>query len=576
MNRVVIGSRGSDLALNQAHYIAARLRAVEPELEVAVEIISTKGDRVTDVPLSQVGGKGIFTKELEVALLNKEIDLAVHSLKDLPTELPGGLTLAAITERENPADAFISASGKGLLDLPQGAKVGTSSTRRQVQLKAIRPDLQLVDLRGNVPTRLQKLHSGGLDAIILAAAGLNRLGLSEHITALLPPEHMLSAVGQGALGIETREDDTALLALLQKIHDPETTAATVAERALLEAMGGGCQVPLGALATVHGDVLHLQACACSPDGSQVIRAAQTGRVCDPEGLGRSVARALIDGGASAFLTQMYLEGLKPKQPLRGQTVVVTRAEDHASVLAEELAALGAEVLHFPTITIRGVAPETPFEGAGAYDWLIFTSANGVESFAAALEREGRALADYRAAAFCAIGPATAAALRARQVPVTLTPEKYVAESILDGLRRLENDLAGKRFLMPRGNLARPALPEALRAAGAEVTECVVYETEMPAIAPETVDTMLAAKPNLVAFTSSSTARNFAAVLSAGQMSALKATARFASIGPITSETAEELGMAIGIEPDQHEIPALIRAIVEGTYTPSALHETNRP
>lgn len=563
MTRVVIGSRGSDLALNQAHYIAGRLRAVDPAIEVVVEIISTKGDRITDVPLSQVGGKGIFTKELEVALLNKEIDLAVHSLKDLPTELPGGLILAAITERENPADAFISASGKGLLELPQGAKVGTSSTRRQVQLKAVRPDLQLVDLRGNVPTRLRKLHSEGLDAIVLAAAGLNRLGLSEHITCLLPPEHMLSAVGQGALGIETREDDTELMALLQKIHDPDTTAAATAERTLLDAMGGGCQVPLGALATVEGDQLHLQACAFSPDGTRVIRAAESGGVDDPVGLGRRVARALIDAGASAFLTQMYLESLKPKQPLKGMTMVVTRAEEHASVLSDELAALGAEVIGFPTISIKGIVPSEPIGDGGGYDWLIFTSVNGVEQFVNALAREGRTLAEFRAAAFCAIGPATAAALRAQQVPITLTPDQYVAESILEGLSRLERDLSGKRFLMPRGNLARPVLPDALRSAGAEVTECVVYETEMPVIAPGVVDTLMAARPGWVAFTSSSTARNFATALGEARLTQLKSTARFASIGPITTETAESLGMSIAIEPEQYEIPALVRAIVDG-------------
>jgi len=567
MNRVVIGSRGSELALTQAHHVADLLRAAAPGLDVIVEIISTKGDRITDVPLSQVGGKGIFTKELEVALLDRSIDLAVHSLKDLPTELPGGLALAAITERENPADAFISASGKGLLDLPHGAKVGTSSTRRQVQLKAVRPDLQLVDLRGNVPTRLKKLHEDGLDAIILAAAGLNRLCLSEHITALLPPEHMLSAVGQGALGIEIREDDAPLRALLAKIHDPETAAAATAERTLLEAIGGGCQVPLGALATADGDKLHLQACACSPDGRLVVRAEQTGTVRDPAALGKAVAKALIDGGASAFVKQVALDALKPGQPLAGRTVVVTRAENQASVLSEELAALGATVIDFPTIAIHGVDPAVPVEGAGAYDWLIFTSANAVEHFAALLAREGRRMADYRAAAFCAIGPATASALRAHQVPITLTPDKYVAGAILEGLKRLENDLAGKRFLMPRGNLARPGLPEALRAAGADVTECVVYETTMPDIAPEAIAAMMAAAPDLVTFTSSSTAENFAAALGEADLARLKRTAEFASIGPITSATAERLGMPITIEPEHHEIPALIHAIIEGTDTP---------
>ncbi|MCF6285972.1 MAG: hydroxymethylbilane synthase, partial [Candidatus Hydrogenedentes bacterium] len=312
MTRIVIGSRGSDLALTQTNHIADCLRALSPDIEVVVEIISTKGDRVTDVPLAQVGGKGLFTKELEVALLDGTVDLAVHSLKDLPTELPGGLALGAIPERENPADALISASGVGLMDLPQGAKVGTSSTRRQVQLLACRPDLELVDLRGNVPTRLKKLHSEGLDAIILATAGLKRLGLDEHITECLKPEYMLSAVGQGALGIEIREDDEALKTLLAQLHHRETAAAATAERALLDALGGGCQVPLGALATVEGEILTLNACACSPDGGQVIRATKSGPVDAPEALGRAVATVLRNKGAATFIQQVALDALKPK------------------------------------------------------------------------------------------------------------------------------------------------------------------------------------------------------------------------------------------------------------------------
>jgi len=567
MTRIVIGSRGSDLALTQTNYIADRLRALSPDIEVAVEIISTKGDRVTDVPLAQVGGKGVFTKELEVALLDGSIDLAVHSLKDLPTELPGGLALAAVPERENPSDALISASGAGLLDLPQGARVGTSSTRRQVQLRACRPDLVLVDLRGNVPTRLKKLHDEGLDAIILASAGLNRLGLERHITEHIAPEHMLSAVGQGALGIEIREDDTKLRALLEGLHDPITAAATAAERTLLAAMGGGCQVPLGALATLSGDTITLRACACSPDGRQVIRAEESGPAGAPEALGRAVAQILLDGGASAFIQQVNLDALKAKQPLAGKTIVVTRAANQASQLSTELAELGARVVDFPTIAVNPVTPEGDLGGAGDYDWIIFTSRNGVDHFVAALEAEGRSLAEFRAAAFCAIGPATAAALRAHKVPITLTPEHYIAESILAGLQTLENDLTGKRFLMPRGNLARPDLPRSLRDAGAEVVECVVYETVMPEIAPDAVEAMVASAPDWVTFTSSSTARNFVAALDDGQRARITAGARFASIGPITTATAEQLGLAIAAEPQRHEVPALIHAIIEGTNTP---------
>lgn len=567
MTRVVIGSRGSELALTQSNYIAARLRAVEPGLEVEVKIISTRGDRITDVPLSQVGGKGIFTKELEVSLLAGEIDLAVHSLKDLPTELPEGLCVGAIPEREHPADALISANGAGLMALPEGARVGTSSTRRQVQLRAVRPDLDLVDLRGNVPTRLKKIETDGLDAIILAAAGLNRLGLAEHITETLAPEVMLSAVGQGALGIEIRQNDARMTALLAKIHHPETAAAATAERTLLAALGGGCQVPLGALAEVAGDTLRLRACACSPDGTQVVRAEKSGPANAPEALGRAVAAALIEGGASAFIRQVALDALKAKQPLAGRAIVVTRSEEQGGALAAELAALGASVVEFPVIAIRPATPEHPLPAPAEVDWLILTSVNGVNHFARALDATGRAIADYRAVDICAIGPATAAALRAHGMPVSLTPKRYIAESIVEAFARLEGGIAGKRFLLPRGNLARPELPDALRAAGAEAVEAVVYDTVPADPGADAVTAMLAARPDLVVFTSSSTARNFAGILGEARLTDLKAHAAFASIGPITTETAEKLGMAVGIEPEVHDIPALVHAIIQGTDTP---------
>ncbi len=350
--------------------------------------------------------------------------------------------------------------------------------------------------------------------------------------------------------------------LLSRLHDEDTAAAATAERALLSGVGGGCQVPLGALAVVRSGELHLQACACSPDGAQVVRAALSGPVDTPEALGQAVAKALIEGGASAFIRQVALDALKPKQPLAGRTVVVTRSESQGSVLSDELSAMGAKVIEFPTISIQEVTPDSTIPGARAVDWLIFTSANGVNHFVSALAREGKSLSEYRTADVCAIGPATAASLRAHGMPVSLTPEHYIAESILTALMRLEGGVSGKRFLMPRGDLARPDLPEALRAAGAEVTECVVYQTVAPEVAEETVEAMVAAGPDLVVFTSSSTARNFATILGDVRLEALKLKAKFASIGPITTETAQSLGMAVSIEPEEHEIPALVYGIVQ--------------
>src|ERR1700722_13270687 len=268
---LTIGSRGSQLALWQAHWIQARLQELGQESRI--EIIKTTGDKITDVALSQVGSKGLFTKEIEEALLAGAIDLAVHSLKDMPTDLPHGLTLAAIPEREDPRDALI---GRALEDLPQGARVGTGSLRRSAQLRARRPDLRIEDIRGNVDTRLHKLDEGRYDAIVLALAGLRRLGLENRVTEIFNPGIMCPAVGQGALAVETRDDNGNAFQIAQRLEHPETRAAITAERAVLASLGGGCQAPMGAYAYVNDATLYVIALVISPDGSRKIRHAKHG------------------------------------------------------------------------------------------------------------------------------------------------------------------------------------------------------------------------------------------------------------------------------------------------------------
>ncbi|HNT87235.1 MAG TPA: hydroxymethylbilane synthase, partial [Candidatus Hydrogenedentes bacterium] len=301
MDRVVIGTRGSLLARTQSDWVAAQLRAQWPDFEVVIEHIATRGDKIRDVPLAQVGGKGLFTKEIEVALLDGRVDLAVHSLKDLPTELPEGLALGAVPVREDPRDALVS-KGRATLDaLPSRARVGTSSLRRRLQLITRRPDLEVVDLRGNVPTRLRRVSEGDLDAAVLAAAGLRRLGQSAIIAQALPPEVMLPAAGQGALGIEIRADDERIMALLGFLQDSAAAAEVAAERALLAALGGGCQTPVGALGRVEGDLLRLYAGICDPDGGRVLRTEIEGRIEDAGTLGRRAAEVLLRMGAAEFV-----------------------------------------------------------------------------------------------------------------------------------------------------------------------------------------------------------------------------------------------------------------------------------
>jgi hydroxymethylbilane synthase len=311
MARLRIGSRGSQLALWQANHISALLR--ERGHEVELEIIKTTGDKITDVALAKVGTKGMFTKEIEEALAEGRIDLAVHSLKDLPTELSQGFEIAAVTTRENPRDVFCSRNYESIEDLPRGALVGTSSLRRQAQLKAVRPDLEIRPLRGNVDTRLRKLEAGEYDAIILAAAGLNRLGKTQLVRQVIPFEVMCPAAGQGALGIEIRAGDSVTRQHLAFLDDAEAHATTTCERALLNKLGGGCQVPIGALAEVREGRLHLEAIVAEPDGSKILRESLDGT--DPVQLGESVGEVLLQRGGEAILEAVYGQGIAvPQQP----------------------------------------------------------------------------------------------------------------------------------------------------------------------------------------------------------------------------------------------------------------------
>ena len=289
---LVIGSRGSQLALWQARWVQARLS--ELGLESRIEIIKTTGDKVLSVPLSSVGGKGLFTKEIEDALLAREVDLAVHSLKDLPTEIPAGLQITAIPEREDARDAMV---GRRLSELREGARVGTSSLRRSAQLRRLRPDLQVESVRGNVDTRLRKLDEGQYESIVLAAAGLTRLGWTSRIAECFEPEVMCPAVGQGALAVETRVGESAC----QPLDHAPTRAAVTAERALLSALGGGCLTPIGAHAHVEGEQLRLMAIVLSADGARSVRNIAQGPAAEAQRIGRELGEKLLAQGAAQFL-----------------------------------------------------------------------------------------------------------------------------------------------------------------------------------------------------------------------------------------------------------------------------------
>lgn len=304
--KLTIGTRSSKLALWQAHYIAECIRTQYPEVEVSILHIMTTGDKILDVPLAKIGGKGLFTKELETAMLNREIDLAVHSLKDMPTELPSGLLLAAITERVDPGDALISPKYGSIDNLPQGAKVGTSSLRRKAQLLKYRPDLKISDLRGNLDTRLKKMDTEELDAIILAVAGLKRLGWQDLITQVLPMDICLPAVGQGALAIEARSDDMEVRTMLEFLNHQQTRWAVEGERAYLAEVEGGCQIPIGVYGHIKQELLVLEAAILSVDGKQQLRQTISGQPSEGIQLGRTLAQEMLDSGGREILKELKI------------------------------------------------------------------------------------------------------------------------------------------------------------------------------------------------------------------------------------------------------------------------------
>ena len=300
-----IATRSSPLAIWQAEYVQRRLEALHEGLQVELVRIKTQGDKILDTPLAKIGGKGLFVKELEQAMMDGRADIAVHSMKDVPMELPEGFVLPVICEREDPFDAFVSNHYHSLDDLPEGARVGTSSLRRSAQLKALRPDLVVESLRGNVQTRLGKLDDGQFDAILLAAAGLKRLGMESRIRLSLPAETCLPAVGQGAVGIECREEDEQTQALLAPLNDTDTWDRVVAERAMNRRLEGGCQVPIAGYALLEADQIWLRGLVASEDGTRVLRAEIRGSRADGDALGKAVATSLLEQGADVILGEIY-------------------------------------------------------------------------------------------------------------------------------------------------------------------------------------------------------------------------------------------------------------------------------
>ncbi len=543
MNRpLVIGSRGSDLALWQARHVLALL-SERAGIESEIRIIRTRGDRIDSVAFESIEGKGFFTKELEEALLAGAIDVAVHSLKDLPTELPSGLTVGAILRRGDPRELLlinpdVHDPDRGPLRLRAGARVGTSSIRRRVQLTALQPDLVIEPLRGNVPTRLRRLYERGFDAILLALAGVERLklDLTGLVALRLPTEVIAPAPGQGALAVELRSDDAELRAIAEELHDPETAAAVNAERSLLRRFGGGCSLPLGACLWRDGDRMVMHAFWSS-------------------GAGKAHVRVSVDGDDPTEIAEKAFHALtEAPVPLKGVRVVVTRPAMGADPLVSMLTALGATVVAFPVISIRPYAsPEADAEaraGLDSFDWVLFPSANAVEQFRARLESWSEAFP--ASARIGAVGPGTARALSGWGREPDFVPEVHVSDAFLEGILARCERRAG--VLIPSAKEGSDVLVAGLTAAGHRVVRLPVYETV--GTDPAALDTSRLDGAHYILFASPSAVRHFLRVAS------LPEGARVVSIGPVTSRAAVESGLKVHAEAEPHTTEGLVRCLLK--------------
>lgn len=536
MGELIVGTRGSALALTQTQLVCDALQGAHPGLSIRVERITTTGDARGDVPLSQLG-RGIFVSEIESALREGLVDFAVHSTKDLPSTIADDLVIAAFLPRADARDVVVSRFG-ALRDLPRGARVGTSSPRRACLLRALRPDLRPVDVRGNVDTRLRKLRDGEFDALILAAAGLIRLGRDAEITEWLDADVMVPSVGQGALAVEARASDETAVALLRVLDHPETRTAVTAERTFLAELGAGCRAAAAAHATVDANDTRITAFIGAPDGRHV-RASRVGAAGEyiARALGQAVARELIRAGGARFLA-------RPDGALRGRRVAVTRPCSQSTPLVELLQANGAEVLPCPIIDIAPADDPTALDAmlaqATSAQWIVFTSANAVASSAERLARIGRPLAET--VRIAAIGDATAAEAIARFGHVDFMPSRATAEVLARELPVRDDSVV----LFPHGDIAGHTLVRILQERGARVSAAVAYRT-IPGDGDDALAQLVRDDAvDAVVFTSPSTLR-FASAAVAEIMKRGNNAPSIVCIGPTTCAAARSAGIVDVIE-----------------------------
>jgi hydroxymethylbilane synthase len=551
----------------QARKVAALLAGLGVECDIVQ--IETRGDDTLDRPLPEIGGDGVFTERIERALRSSEIDIAVHSLKDLPVEDPGELCVGAVLCREEVREVLVSREGRTLAELPRGAVLGSSSTRRQAQLLALRPDLLIRPIRGNVETRIRKVESGEYEATLLAGAGVMRLGLGARVTEWLEISQVLPAPGQGALAVQCRADDQSTRGLLAEIDDPGLHRETDAERGFLRALGGGCSAPVGAYARMNGPRMRLHGRVSALDGSRSVDVEDEGE--DHSALvARLAARALREGAAELIISAARQPAMRPsvRSSLQGMRIVVTRPREQADDLRRSLAAAGAVPFSVPMIRVAPIEDTAALDAAidrlSSYRWLAFASANGVEFFMKRLDAvKGETRWAAGAPLVAAVGPGTAAALKRHGVRVDLVPPVHSGTALAEAMLESEPEgLAGARLLLPRAQDGREETADILRQHGATVDDIPVYATR--ACTPSAEDlAFLAAGVDAVLFASSSAVSAWCD--HAGTVPQLSAAARgavIACIGPATASTARERGLRVDVEAPTHTAEGLVAALEE--------------
>ena len=559
-----IGTRGSKLALYQAYRVKDSLEQKFPQQVFEIVIIKTKGDKILDVPLSKIGDKGLFTKELEVAMFNNEIDMAVHSLKDLPTVFPEGTKLGAVLERGAVNDALVSKNHLKIADFTEEHIIATSSLRRKAQLLKLNPDLNIIEIRGNVNTRIRKMEEGYCNAMIMAAAGLQRLEMDAYITEILDPDIMIPACGQGTIAIEIKENDTEIEQLLNSVNNQETFIASSAERAFLNTLEGGCQIPVGSTCQIIDNQVKITGFISSIDGSKFLKDSASGLIENAEEIARNLAKKLFAAGGKEILDSIRQENLPAKGselPLKDKRIISTRPVDSTDGFPELIKKAGGKVISLPMIQVElarlSDEEKNKLGTLEQFNWIVFTSKNGVATFFKQLIEVNGNTSLPTSVKIAVVGKKTAAELDYYGYAPELSGKKNTSEDLIRELID-KFDPQAQSFLLALGNLADDSIEKLLSVTN-KVSRINVYNTIRPQKADNSIlDAVANRNYDLLVFTSPSTFQNFCHFYGTEKIRDLK----IASIGATTTKAIQETGATPLLTAKESNAEGLYRAIIE--------------